>query len=48
MSKVVTYLGKVDDAKFETLRKKHDPPVSRYKLAQKFIKEGIENHEEKK
>lgn len=47
MSKVVTYLSDVDDGKFEKVRKQQNPPVSRYKLAQKFIKEGIKNHEEK-
>lgn len=47
MSKIITYLSKADDGKFEQVRKKQNPPVSRYKLAQKFIKEGIENHEQK-
>lgn len=47
MSKVVTYLSKLDDGKFESIRKKKTPPVTRYKLAQDLIKEGIENHEEK-
>lgn len=46
MSKVVTYLGKVDDVKFEQIRKKKNPPITRYKLAQDLIKEGIEKHEE--